>query len=67
MGPFLINYNTRIIFYVIIIVKDFNLCFCRFGAPEAMFQPHLIGRDEVGVAELLFNTINAADVDTRWV
>jgi len=37
----------------------------RFGAPEAMFQPHLIGRDEVGVAELLFNTINAADVDTR--
>ena len=43
------------------------MCFCRFGAPEAMFQPHLIGRDEVGVAELLFNTINAADVDTRWV
>ena len=29
----------------------------RFSAPEAMFQPHLLGRDENGVAELLFNTI----------
>eukprot|EP00116_Pleurobrachia_bachei_P002330 sb/3462592/ len=37
----------------------------RFSAPEAMFQPHLLGRDENGVAELLFNTIQAADVDTR--
>merc|ERR1719204_2184669 len=30
-----------------------------------MFQPHLLGRDENGVAELLFNTIQSADVDTR--
>lgn len=37
----------------------------RFSAPEAMFQPHLLGRDENGVAELLFNTIQSADVDTR--
>ena len=29
----------------------------RFSAPEAIFQPHLLGRDENGVAELLFNTI----------
>lgn len=37
----------------------------RFGAPEALFQPHLINVEGVGVAELLFNTINAADMDTR--
>ena len=37
----------------------------RFEAPEALFQPHLINVEGVGVAELLFNTINAADVDTR--
>jgi len=29
----------------------------RFEAPEALFQPHLIGVEGVGVAELLFNTI----------
>ncbi|XP_067943589.1 actin-related protein 2-A [Watersipora subatra] len=37
----------------------------RFGAPEALFQPHLINVDSVGIAELLFNTIQAADIDTR--
>ena len=37
----------------------------RFGAPEALFQPHLINVEAVGVAELLFNTIQTADVDTR--
>ena len=37
----------------------------RFGAPEALFQPHLIDVEGVGVAELLFNTIQAADMDTR--
>ena len=37
----------------------------RFGAPEALFQPHLINVDGVGVAELLFSTIQAADMDTR--
>lgn len=37
----------------------------RFGAPEALFQPHLINVDSVGVAELLFNTIQAADMDLR--
>jgi len=29
----------------------------RFGAPECLFQPHLVNVDGVGVAELLFNTI----------
>ncbi|XP_062502417.1 actin-related protein 2-B [Corticium candelabrum] len=37
----------------------------RFAAPEALFEPHLIDVDSVGVAELLFNTIQAADIDTR--
>ncbi|BFZ12477.1 hypothetical protein BsWGS_15516 [Bradybaena similaris] len=37
----------------------------RFGAPEALFQPHLINVDSVGVAELLFNTIQASDMDLR--
>ncbi|KJE92290.1 actin-like protein 2 [Capsaspora owczarzaki ATCC 30864] len=37
----------------------------RFEAPEALFQPHLINVDAPGVAEMLFNTINAADIDTR--
>jgi actin-related protein 2 len=37
----------------------------RFEAPEALFQPHLINVDGVGVAELLFNTIQAADMDLR--
>lgn len=37
----------------------------RFEAPEALFQPHLINVEGVGVAELLFSTIQAADIDTR--
>ena len=37
----------------------------RFGAPEVLFQPSLIGIDKVGVAEILFNTLQAADINTR--
>ncbi|XP_014670397.1 PREDICTED: actin-related protein 2 [Priapulus caudatus] len=37
----------------------------RFEAPEVLFQPHLINVERVGIAELLFNTIQAADIDTR--
>ena len=37
----------------------------RFEAPEILFQPHLINIEGAGVAELLFNTIQAADIDTR--
>ena len=36
----------------------------RFEAPEAFFQPHLINVG-LGVAELLFTAIQAADIDTR--
>lgn len=37
----------------------------RFGAPEALFQPHLINLECQGISEYLFNTIQAADIDTR--
>lgn len=37
----------------------------RFEAPEALFQPHLVDVEGFGVAELLYNTIQAADIDTR--
>jgi actin-related protein 2 len=30
-----------------------------------MFQPHLVDIDQPGVAEMLFQTIQAAAVDTR--
>ncbi|RWS12744.1 actin-related protein 2-like protein, partial [Dinothrombium tinctorium] len=37
----------------------------RFEAPEALFQPHLINVEGQGIAELLFTTINNADIDIR--
>lgn len=37
----------------------------RFEAPECMFQPHLVDVEQPGMAELAFNTIQAAPVDVR--
>jgi len=37
----------------------------RFGAPEALFQPHLIDVEGMGVGEMLFDCIQKADIDTR--
>lgn len=37
----------------------------RFEAPEVLFQPHLVDVESVGVGELLFNAIQAADMDIR--
>ncbi|KAK4051732.1 Arp2/3 complex subunit, actin nucleation center [Microbotryomycetes sp. JL221] len=37
----------------------------RFEAPECMFQPHLVDVEQPGMAELLFNTVQAAPVDVR--
>ena len=37
----------------------------RFEAPEALFQPHLVNIEGQGISELLFNTINGADLDLR--
>ncbi|WFD29582.1 Arp2/3 complex subunit, actin nucleation center [Malassezia sp. CBS 17886] len=37
----------------------------RFEAPECLFQPHLIGLEQSGMAETLFQTIQSAAVDVR--
>jgi len=37
----------------------------RYEAPEALFQPRLIDVDSGGVADMLFNCINSADIDNR--
>ncbi|TPX44389.1 hypothetical protein SeMB42_g04338 [Synchytrium endobioticum] len=37
----------------------------RFEAPEALFQPHLVDVEAVGIAEQLYNSIQAADIDVR--
>ncbi|KNC83398.1 actin-like protein 2 [Sphaeroforma arctica JP610] len=37
----------------------------RFSAPEALFQPHLINVESQGIAEMLYSTIQSADIDTR--
>jgi len=37
----------------------------RFEAPECLFQPHLVDVEQPGMAEFLFNTIQAADIDVR--
>lgn len=37
----------------------------RFEAPECLFQPNLIDVEAPGMAEMLFNTIQSADIDIR--
>ncbi|SCV73678.1 BQ2448_6108 [Microbotryum intermedium] len=37
----------------------------RYEAPECMFQPHLVDVEQEGVAEMLYNTIQAAPLDNR--
>jgi actin-related protein 2 len=37
----------------------------RFEAPECLFQPNLVDCEQPGMGELLFNTIQSADVDVR--
>jgi len=37
----------------------------RFQAPEVLFQPHLIGVEGMGMAELVFNAIQSGDMDIR--
>ncbi|XP_066583883.1 actin-related protein 2 isoform X1 [Prorops nasuta] len=37
----------------------------RFAAPEALFQPRLINVEAQGIAEAVFSTIQAADIDMR--
>jgi actin-related protein 2 len=37
----------------------------RFEAPECLFTPALVDQESVGMGELVFDTINKADIDTR--
>lgn len=37
----------------------------RFEAPEALFSPSLIDSESVGMADMVFDMIQAADIDTR--
>ncbi|KAL3233017.1 Actin-related protein 2 [Nakaseomyces bracarensis] len=37
----------------------------RFEAPECLFQPNLVDVEQPGIGELLFNTVQSADVDVR--
>jgi actin-related protein len=37
----------------------------RFEAPEALFTPSLVDEETPGMAELLFKTIQSADIDLR--
>jgi len=37
----------------------------RFEAPECLFKPHVVDYEKDGISELIYNTINAADIDTR--
>ena len=37
----------------------------RFRAPEALFQPSMIGLEAVGIHETTFNSIKICDVDIR--
>mmetsp|Transcript_2006 Transcript_2006/g.7253 ORF Transcript_2006/g.7253 Transcript_2006/m.7253 type:complete len:388 (-) Transcript_2006:235-1398(-) len=37
----------------------------RFEAPEALFEPNRIDVDAKGMAEMLYDTIQSADIDTR--
>ena len=37
----------------------------RFEASEALFQPHLINVEGKGIAELVFDAIQSAEMDMR--
>lgn len=37
----------------------------RFEAPEALFKPNFIDVEDVGMSEMIFNVIQAADIDLR--
>ena len=42
-----------------------NIATERFMAPECLFQPHLIGREEGGMSQRVFDCINGSPIDIR--
>lgn len=45
--------------------KRISLFTSRFRAPEVLFNPELIGQEEVGIHEVLYNSIQKSDLDIR--
>ena len=37
----------------------------RFRCPEALFNPSLIGREDAGITQMVYNTIMKCDIDVR--
>jgi len=37
----------------------------RFRCPEALFAPSMVGREEDGIAQMVYNTIMKCDIDVR--
>ncbi len=37
----------------------------RFRCPEALFSPSMVGREEEGVAQMVYSTIMKCDIDVR--
>ena len=37
----------------------------RFRCPEALFMPATVGREDAGIAEMVYNTIMKCDIDIR--
>ncbi|XP_019229124.1 PREDICTED: actin-like [Nicotiana attenuata] len=42
-----------------------NICAGRFRCPEVLFQPSLVGKEEIGIHEKIYNSIMICDVDIR--
>jgi len=45
--------------------REISIGLERFEAPEILFRPDLYGREDKGVAEMVFDSINAASLDLR--
>jgi actin, other eukaryote len=50
--------NERLVFLV-------NFTHSRFRAPEALFQPSVLGQEAAGIHETTYNSIMKCDVDIR--
>jgi actin-related protein len=37
----------------------------RFRCPEALFAPSMIGREDAGIGQMVYNTIMKCDIDVR--
>lgn len=37
----------------------------RFRCPEALFNPSFLGREEPGIAQMVYNTVMKCDIDVR--